>query len=105
MDIGIIGSGRAAQTVAAKLLELGHRVTISSRDTAKAKDLGDWGSVPSAEDFAAAQRELGHEAAAGSFAEAAAHGEVIFNITLGGASLEALRPPAPPTSAARSSSM
>ncbi len=90
MDIGIIGSGRAAQILATKLLELGHRVTISSRDTAKAKDLGDWGSVPSAEDFAAAQRELGRDAAAGSFADAAAHGEVVMNVTFGGHSLEAL---------------
>jgi 8-hydroxy-5-deazaflavin:NADPH oxidoreductase len=90
MDIGIIGSGRAAQILATKLLELGHRVTISSRDTAKTKDLGDWGLVPAAEDFAAAQRELGREAAAGSFADAAAHGEVVMNVTFGGHSLEAL---------------
>ena len=90
MDIGIIGSGRVAQTLATKLLELGHRVTISSRDTAKAKDLGDWGTVPSAEAFAAGQRELGREAAAGTFAEAAAHGEVVINATNGGHSLEAL---------------
>jgi 3-hydroxyisobutyrate dehydrogenase-like beta-hydroxyacid dehydrogenase len=59
MDIGIIGSGRVAQTLADKLLELGHRVTISSRDTTKAKDLGDRGTIPSAETFAAAQRERG----------------------------------------------
>ena len=56
MDIGIIGSGQVAQTLAAKLLELGHSVTISSRDTAQAKDRGDWGVIPSADDFAAAQR-------------------------------------------------
>ncbi|HEY5169924.1 MAG TPA: NAD(P)-binding domain-containing protein, partial [Thermoleophilia bacterium] len=67
MDIGIIGSGRVAQTLATKLLELGHSVTISSRDTTKAKDLGEWGTLPSAEQFAAAQRELGGAAAAGSF--------------------------------------
>jgi 8-hydroxy-5-deazaflavin:NADPH oxidoreductase len=90
MDIGIIGSGRVAQTLAAKLLELGHHVTISSRDTAKAKDLGDWGTIPSAEAFAAGQRELGREAAAGTFADAAAHGEVVINATNGGHSLEAL---------------
>jgi predicted dinucleotide-binding enzyme len=90
MDIGIIGSGIAAQILATKLLELGHHVTISSRDTAKTKDLGDWGSVPSAEDFAAAQRELGRDAAAGSFADAAARGEVIMNVTFGGHSLDAL---------------
>ena len=90
MDIGIIGSGRAAQTLATKLLELGHAVTISSRDSTKTKDLGDWGTVPSADDFAAAQRAAGRKAAAGSFAAAAAHGEVVMNVTLGGRSLEAL---------------
>jgi hypothetical protein len=90
MDIGIIGSGRVAQTLATKLLELGHRVTISSRDTAKAKDMGDWGTIPSAEAFAAAQRELGRDAAAGSFADAAAAGEIVINATAGGHSLEAL---------------
>ena len=90
MDIGIIGSGQVAQTLATKLLELGNRVTVSSRDTALAKDRGDWGTVPSAEAFAAGQRELGREAAAGSFADAAAHGEVVINATAGGHSLEAL---------------
>ena len=90
MDIGIIGSGRVAQTLAAKLLELGNRVTVSSRDTTRAKDLGAWGAVPSADAFAAAQRELGRDAAAGSFADAAAAGEVVINATVGGHSLEAL---------------
>ena len=90
MDIGIIGSGRVAQTLAAKLLELGNRVTISSRDTTREKDLGTWGTVPSADAFAAAQRELGREAAAGSFAIAAAAGEVVINATAGAHSLEAL---------------
>jgi predicted dinucleotide-binding enzyme len=90
MDIGIIGSGRVAQTLATKLLELGHRVTISSRDTAKAKETGAWGAIPSADAFATAQRELGRDAAAGSFADAAAAGEVVINATSGGHALEAL---------------
>ena len=90
MDIGIIGSSTVAQTLAAKLLELGHSVTVSSRDTTAAKDLGQRGTLPSADDFAAAQRTLGREAAAGSFAVAAAHGELIINATAGGRSLEAL---------------
>ena len=91
MDIGIIGSGRVAQTLAAKLLELGNRVTVSSRDTTREKDLGASGAVPSADAFAAAQRALGREAAAGSFADAAAAGEVVINATAGGHSLEALQ--------------
>ncbi len=91
MDIGIIGSGRVAQTLATKLLELGHHVMVSSRDTAQAKDLGDWGTMPSAAAFAADQPELGREAAAGGFADAAAHGEVVINATAGGHSLDALQ--------------
>ena len=90
MNIGIIGSSTVAQTLAAKLLELGHSVMVSSRDTSLAKDLGPRGTVPSAADFAASQRALGREAAAGSFADAAAHGEVVINATAGGHSLEAL---------------
>jgi predicted dinucleotide-binding enzyme len=90
MDIGIIGSSTVARTLAGKLLELGHSVMVSSRDTSLARDLGDWGELPSAEAFAAAQRELGREAAAGSFAAAAAHGEIVINATAGGHSLEAL---------------
>lgn len=90
MDIGIIGSGRVAQTLAAKLLELGNRVTISSRDPSKHKDLGEMGTIPSADGFAAAQRELGREAAAGGFADAAVAGEVLINATAGGHSLAAL---------------
>jgi 8-hydroxy-5-deazaflavin:NADPH oxidoreductase len=90
MDIGIIGSGTVAQTLAGKLLALGHSVMISSRDTTVAKDLGQRGAIPSADDFAAQQCELGRQAAAGSFADAAAHGELVINATAGGHSLEAL---------------
>jgi 8-hydroxy-5-deazaflavin:NADPH oxidoreductase len=90
MDIGIIGSGTVAQTLAAKLLELGHAVMISSRDTSRARDLGDRGVLPSAADFAASQLALGRAATAGDFADAAAHGEVVVNATAGGHSLEAL---------------
>ena len=37
MDIGIIGSGQVAQTLGGKLLDLGHSVTISSRDPDRPK--------------------------------------------------------------------
>lgn len=90
MDIGVIGSGRVAQTLAVKLLELGHHVTVSSRDTSREKDPGSRGTVPSADGFAAAQRELGREASSGTFAAAASAGEVVINATAGGHSLEAL---------------
>ena len=64
-------------------------MTISSRDTARGKDLGARGT-PLARRFAAEQREQGRAAAAGSFADAAAHGEVVINATEGGHSLDAL---------------
>ncbi len=90
MKIGIIGSSTVAQTLATKLVEVGHNVTISSRDTSQAKDRGPMGIVPSADDWAAEQCGKGHEAAAAGFAAAAASGEFVINATLGAASLAAL---------------
>jgi predicted dinucleotide-binding enzyme len=91
VDIGIIGSGQVAQTLGSKLLELGHSVMVSSRDVTVAKDRGDWGVIPSAGEFAAAQKALGRGAAAGSFADAAAFGELIINATAGEHTLDALQ--------------
>jgi len=90
MDIGIIGSSTVAQTVGGKLLDLGHTVTISSRDTSQGKDRGAMGKLPSADEWVAAQRADGAAAAAGSFAAAAAAGELVINATAGAGSLEAL---------------
>ena len=90
MDIGIIGSGQVARTLGGKFLDLGHSVTISSRDTGQAKDLGEQGVIPSAAEWAAARRITGADAAAGSFAAAAAAGELIVNATAGASSLAAL---------------
>jgi len=91
MNIGIIGSGQVAQVLGGKLLELGHNVTISSRDLDAAKDRGDRGVIPSTNGWAKAQREQGRSgAAAGSFADAAAFGELLINATAGVASLDAL---------------
>jgi 8-hydroxy-5-deazaflavin:NADPH oxidoreductase len=91
MKIGIIGSGGVAQTLGAKLAEVGHAVTISSRDTSRPKDRGAMGVTPSADDWAAEQRGKGHEAAAAGFAEAAASGELLINATAGTGSLAALQ--------------
>lgn len=91
MKIGIIGSSTVAQTLATKLVEVGHDVTISSRDTSQAKDRGPMGIVPSADDWAAEQRGKGHEAAAAGFAATAASSELVINATLGTGSLAALQ--------------
>jgi predicted dinucleotide-binding enzyme len=61
MRIGMLGTGVVGQTLEGKLTELGHDVKVGSRDPAR------------------------------SFEAAAAHGELIFNATAGGASLNALR--------------
>src|SRR5450756_2244192 len=90
MDIGIIGSGQVAQTLGGKFLDLGHSVTISSRDPSQPKDRGELGVIPSADEWAAAQRAEGAAAAAGSFAAAALAGDLVVNATAGASSLAAL---------------
>ena len=74
MRIGVLGSGMVAQGLSARLAELGHNVVIGTRDADK---LRGWQSSN--------QRVL-----IGSFAETAAHGEMVFNATNGAASLAAL---------------
>jgi predicted dinucleotide-binding enzyme len=63
MRIGVLGTGIVGTTLAGKLRELGHEVHVGSRDGSK----GD-----------------------GTFAEVAAHGEVLLTCTAGGVSLAAL---------------
>jgi predicted dinucleotide-binding enzyme len=89
MNIAVLGTGIVGQTISAKLAELGHQVAIGTRDVARTlsrEQPGATGSHP----FKAWLQE--HPAVTlGSFAEAAAHGELVFNCTAGTASLEALR--------------
>ena len=90
MNIGIIGSSQVAQTLGEKLLSVGHAVMISARDPDAPKDLGPRGVVPAAGVWATENFDLGREAAAGTFAQAAAFAELLVNATAGAASLEAL---------------
>ena len=78
MKIGVLGTGVTGQTIASKLVQLGHDVMMGSRDEANPKAVT-WA------------KEEGHNALYGTFMNAAAFGEVIFNCTLGTASLDALR--------------
>lgn len=78
MQIGILGSGVTAQTIGSKLVQLGHEVMIGSRDEAN----------PSSVVWA---NDAGQHALYGTFMNAAAFGEIIFNCTLGMASLNALQ--------------
>ncbi|RPJ17478.1 MAG: NADP oxidoreductase [Chloroflexi bacterium] len=78
MQIAVLGSGVTGQTIGSKLLELGHEVMMGSREEAN----------PPAVAWA---KEGGQHALYGTFMNAAAFGEIIFNCTLGSATLEALQ--------------
>ena len=78
MRVGVLGTGGVGQTIATKLVELGHEVTMGSRSAGNEK-AAEWA-------FGA-----GEGASEGSFADAAAHGEMVFNCTAGTASVDALR--------------
>jgi predicted dinucleotide-binding enzyme len=75
--IGVLGTGTVGQTLAAKLVELGHQVRMGSRDAANEK----------AASWAAG---AGEHASTGTFADAADFGELVLNCTAGAASLQAL---------------
>ena len=77
MKIGVLGTGTVGRTIATKLVALGHEVTMGSR-TADNEQAAEWVA------------EAGDRAAQGTFADAAAFGEIVFNCTAGVASLEAL---------------
>jgi predicted dinucleotide-binding enzyme len=76
MKIGIIGSGGVGQVLATAFLSEGHSVMLSSRDKAK-KELVEW----------AAKKPSG---STGSFAEAAAFGELLVLATAGYAAVNAV---------------
>ena len=78
MQIGVLGSGLTAQTIGSKLIQLGHEVMLGSREEANANAVA-W-----------AKDQGGQHALYGTFMNAAAFGEIIFNCTLGSASLDAL---------------
>jgi predicted dinucleotide-binding enzyme len=78
MNIGVLGTGLVGQTIGSKLVELGHDVMMGSRDPANAAAIG-WANAE------------GPHALYGNFMNAAVFGEVIFNCTLGMASLHAIR--------------
>lgn len=78
MNIGVLGTGIMGQTLSSRLVQLGHDVMMGARDAANPKAIA-WA------------KEEGHHASFGTFANAAAFGEIVFNCTLGSASLEALQ--------------
>jgi predicted dinucleotide-binding enzyme len=77
MRIGVLGTGMVGKAIASKLVSLGHDVKMGSR-------------IPDNEDAAAWVTSAGSGASQGTFADAAAFGELLFNCTAGEGSLDAL---------------
>lgn len=76
--IAVLGTGDVGDTIGSKLIELGYSVAMGSRTQNNEKAVA----------FAAKHNG---KATAGTFADAAAYGELIFNCTKGSVSLEALK--------------
>lgn len=77
MKIAILGTGMVGNTIGTKLIQLGHEVKMGSR-TATNEKAAEW------------VKKSGSKASQGTFSDAAAFGEVIFNCTSGNGSIEAL---------------
>jgi predicted dinucleotide-binding enzyme len=82
MRIAVLGSGMVGNAIATKLVQLGHQIMMGSR-TANSDAGQAW------------LRSVGGKAQLGTFAEAAAFGEMVFDCTNGANSLAALRQAGP----------
>lgn len=78
MNIAVFGTGMVGATIGSKLISLGHTVMMGSR-TADNEKAAKWAE------------EAGANASAGTYAEAAAFGAMIFNCTKGDGSVAALQ--------------
>ena len=76
--IAVLGTGMVGQTIASKLVALGHDVKMGSRD-AKNEKAAEWA------------KKAGAKASHGTFADAAAFGEMLFNCTSGHGAVDAMR--------------
>ena len=77
MKIAVLGTGMVGETIGSKLVALGHEVKMGSR-TANNEKAAAW------------VKKAGGKASQGTFADAAAFGELLFNCTSGAGSIEAL---------------
>lgn len=75
MNVGILGSGEVAKTLGAGFLKHGHAVKLGTRDP---KKLAEW-------------RSANPKGTVGSFAEAAAFGEILVLAVKGAVALDTLR--------------
>ena len=77
MKIGVLGTGMVGKGLASKLVDLGHEVKMGSRKAGNEAAVG-WA------------QDSGDLASEGSFADTAAHGEIVVNATTGKHSVQAL---------------
>ena len=77
MKIGVLGTGMVGESIGSKLVALGHEVMMGSRTANNEKGLA-W------------VERSGKGASLGTFAQAAAHGELVFNCAKGDATLQIL---------------
>jgi predicted dinucleotide-binding enzyme len=75
MKIGILGTGMVATALGTRLAQVGHSVALGSRHADNPAATG-WAAI--------------NGGVAGTFADAAAHGELLVNATFGAASVAAL---------------
>jgi 8-hydroxy-5-deazaflavin:NADPH oxidoreductase len=89
MKISILGTGIVGRTLAEKLLALGHDVTMGTRNVAEklASQAKDHYGNPSFSEWYSQNQKI----KLGTFAEAAAFGEILMNATEGVRSIDALR--------------
>ena len=87
MNVGVLGSGSVGQALAGKLAELGHDVVLGTRDPANVAEKK--GYAPSLGEWLAT---VAGAARLGTFAAAAAHGELIVNALNGLVAVETLQP-------------
>ena len=78
MNIGILGTGMVGETLATKLISLGHKVKMGSRSSSNEK-------------AAAWVKKNGANASQGTFADAAGYSEIVLNCTKGEVALDALK--------------
>ncbi len=89
MNIAVFGTGIVGQTIAARLSSLGHRVTIGTRDSKKtlAKKEPDRYGNPPMREWLTQHDGIDLD----DYAKSVIDAELVFNCTLGSASVEALR--------------
>jgi predicted dinucleotide-binding enzyme len=89
MKISVLGTGSVGQTIAAKLVSLNNEVMIGTHDVSEKMESSlkdNYGNPPFREWYS-----QNNSIKLGTFAEAAAFGEIIFNCTAGRGSVNALK--------------